>query len=481
MDFRPIFLVLGLLVAALGLVMFIPAIADLVADHEDWRIFTASGFATLLIGALTMLANRGGPTTLTVRQAFLLTTLAWVALAAFGALPFVFSHLGLSYAEAYFEAMSGLTTTGATVIVGLDEAPPGILLWRALLHGVGGIGIVVMAVAVLPFLRVGGMQLFRMESSDKSEKLMPKAAQMALAIILVYFGLAILCTLALWLAGMNAFDAVCHALATVSTGGFSTKDASVGYFDSDVIDWILVVFMLSGGLPLTYYVRVLGEGWGAARKESQPRTFLSVVAVIVVVLSLWAWQVADYPLDYAFHHVAFSVASIITTTGFVTVDYSEWGDAMMLAMLLVTCIGGCTGSTSGGIKIFRWQILLRYIRAQLSLMFQPNRVITLRYDQTAYTPEVTLSVITFIAVYFVSMGGLSMLVALTGVDFLSALSGTAAAMANVGPGLGKVVGPAGTYQPVPEATKWLLSVAMLIGRLEIFTILVLFTRNFWRR
>jgi trk system potassium uptake protein TrkH len=481
MDHRPILVILGTLTAALALFMFIPAIADLVSDHEDWRVFATSGFAAFFLGVVTVAANRGCSMDISVRQAFVLTVLSWIFLAAFAALPFRFSHLGMSYTDAYFEAMSGLTTTGATVIVGLDKAPPGILLWRAILQGIGGVGIIVMAVAVLPFLRVGGMQLFRLESSDKSEKLMPKAAHMAMAIILVYLGLITLCGFALWLAGMTPFDAATHALATISTGGFSTHDDSVRFFASPAIEWIIIVFMVGAGLPLTYYVRMLQTGLRASGRESQVRAFLMVMGGFAGVMTLWLWIGRDFEFAHALRLSAFNIASVMTTTGFVTADYSLWGDFALMTFLILAFVGGCTGSTSGAIKIFRWQILFRYGRAQLSLMFQPSRVISLKYDQTAYSSDLALSVIVFIAAYVISTAALAMAVSLTGVDFLSSLSGVVASIGNVGPGLGNIVGPCCTFQPLPPQAKWLMALAMLFGRLEIFTIIVLFTRNFWRR
>ncbi|CAA6604542.1 Trk system potassium uptake protein [Rhodospirillaceae bacterium LM-1] len=481
MELRPIFLVLGLLVSTLALFMFFPALADLVAHHEDWKVFGISGLVTFFTGLLFVVGSRGSVNHFTLRHGFVLTSLSWVVLSAFGALPFVFSHMSMSYTDAYFEAMSGLTTTGATVIVGLDNAPPGILLWRAILHGIGGVGIIVMAVAVLPSLRVGGMQFFRMESSDKSEKFMPKAAQMAMGIILVYLALVILCFLVLWAAGMSAFDAICHALSAISTGGFSTKDASVGYFANPLFEWILVFFMLSGALPLTYYVRVAKEGWQAAAKGSQVLTFLGVLAVFSLVLTLWLWIVRGDGFFDALRLASFNVISVITTTGFVTQDFSLWGDFAMMVFFLAAFVGGCTGSTTGSVKIFRWQVLTRYVRTQLALMYQPNRVFTLKYDQSTYSNDVVLSVIMFVVVYFLSTAFLALAVSLTGLDFLSALTSVVSSIGNVGPGLGSTVGPCCTFEPLNDAAIWLLSLAMLLGRLEIFTLLILLTPNFWRR
>lgn len=479
-DFKPIFLVVGILLTTLAFLMCIPAAVDRFLGHADWQVFLASAAVTLLTGLMLILGNRASILRISMRQAFLLTTASWIGAAAFGALPFAFSEMNMSYTDAMFESMSGLTTTGATVIVGLDNAPPGILLWRALLHGLGGIGIVVMAVAVLPMLRIGGMQIFRMESSDKSDKILPKTAQMATAISVVYLALIALSIVSLWVAGMSLFDAICHGIAAVSTGGFSTKDASIGFYDNALFDGILVVSMISGALPLTWYVRIVQRGQRALLQDSQVITFFQVLFLCVGVMAAWLWITKDMPLPHAFRMAAFNVTSIITDTGFVNTDYGLWGDFAVASFIFYTFIGGCTGSTSGSIKIFRWQILFRAVARQLSWMFQPHRVMDLRYNGQSYTDDVVSSVISFVAIYLISFALMTLLVCLLGMDFLTSASAVSAALAASGPGLGAIVGPAGTYQPLPDSVTWVLTFAMLFGRLELFTILVLFTPQFWR-
>ncbi|MBF0562968.1 MAG: TrkH family potassium uptake protein [Alphaproteobacteria bacterium] len=479
-SFRPILLVLGILLTTLAFMMCIPAAVDGYSGHADWKVFLTSASVTLFAGLLLVLGNRLAVYRLTVRQAFVLTSLSWVAVTAFGALPFAFSHPNMTYTNALFEAMSGLTTTGATVMVGLDHAPPGVLLWRALLNGLGGIGIIVMAVAVLPFLRVGGMQLFRTESSDRSDKILPKTAQMVNAIILVYLFLIALCILFLWVAGMGFFDAVCHGIAAVSTGGFSTKDASVAYFNNPWFDWILVLFMISGALPLTWYVRVVQKGWGAARKDSQVGTFLKILAAAVGVMTTWLWITKDFSFWYALRMAAFNVTSIITDTGFVTSDYGAWGHFAVTAFLIFPFIGGCTGSTAGAIKIFRWQILFRSVKRQTISMFQPHRIVDLRYNGQSYSPEVMAGAVSFVVLYLIGFAVLTLMVSLFDVDLLTSASAVAAAMANSGPGLGSVVGPFQGYHALPDAVIRILTFAMLFGRLELFTLLVLLNPQFWR-
>lgn len=478
-NFRPILLVLGVLLTTLALGMWVPAAVDGYLGHADWSVFLASSAVTLFAGLLLILGNRVSVQRLSVRQAFVLTVMSWVCVTIFGALPFTFSGLDLSFTDSFFESMSGLTTTGATVIVGLDDAPPGILLWRSLLHGLGGVGIVVMAVAVMPLLRIGGMQLFRMESSDKSEKVLPKAAQVASAIVVVYLLLIVLCILALWIAGMSVFDAVNHGISAVSTGGFSTKDASVGYYNNALYEFILIVFMIGGALPLSWYVRTVQKGRNGAR-DSQVTTFFQVLGFCIAVVTVWLWATSEMSFLEALRHVAFNVTSIMTDTGFVSLDYGTWGPFAIAAFLLLTFIGGCTGSTAGSIKIFRWQIFFRTLKRQLLLMFQPHRVMDLRYNGQSYSDDVVASVTSFVAIYLIAFGLLTGLVCLFGVDFLTSASAVSAAMANSGPGLGPIVGPSGTFQPLPDTVTWILSFAMLLGRLEIFTILVLLSPHFWR-
>ncbi|MEO5373858.1 MAG: TrkH family potassium uptake protein [Alphaproteobacteria bacterium] len=479
LNFRPILLTVGILLTTLALGMLVPAAVDGYLGHHDWSVFLASSAVTMFAGLLLILGNRVSVHRLTVRQAFVLTTLSWVAVVLFAALPFIFSKLHLSVTDAIFESVSGLSTTGATVIVGLDNAPPGILLWRALLNGLGGVGIVVMALAVLPVLRIGGMQIFRMESSDKSEKALPKTAQLASAIVGVYLLLIVLCALGLWFAGMSLFDSVAHAMAAVSTGGFSTKDASLGFYDNPVYEAILVVFMISGALPLTWYLRTAQKGWRGAR-DSQVSTFFSVLGTSIAVVAVWRWLSSDMSFFESLRHATFNVTSIIVDCGFVSIDYGTWGSFAIAAFILFTFFGGCTGSTTGSIKIFRWQILFRAIKRQLVLMFQPHRVVDLRYNGQSYSDDVIVSVVTFVSVYLITFGFLTVLVSLFNVDLLTSASAVSAALAGSGPGLGPIVGPSGTYQPLPDAVKWILSCAMLLGRLEIFTILVLFNPQFWR-
>lgn len=477
---KPVLYVVGLFLTGLGAAMLIPGLVDLAKGDPDAEVFFVSAAITIFLGSMFAITNRGDASRIEPRQGFVLTTAAWVVIPLFGALPFAFSSLEMSFADSYFEAMSGLTTTGATVIVGLDTAPDGILVWRGLLHGIGGLGIVVMGVLILPFLKVGGAQLFRAESSDKSERPFPRFAQVVAAISVVYLALLLLCAAALWLAGMSPFDALLHSLGTISTGGFSTRDASVGYYPSYWIHWIIIVFMGLGGMPLTWHVRVLREGRRALFSDNQVWVFLIVIGGASLLTALWLWATSPTPAWGALTLATFNVMSITTTTGFVTADYTTWGTFPIVVFFLLGFVGGCSGSTSGSIKVFRWELFFGGLRRLAIQNIQPNRVLPLYYNARRVPPDTVFSVFSFILLFLVTFGGVTLIGAALGLDFVTAASGAIATMGNVGPGLGEIIGPAGNYKSLSDEVKWLFSLAMMLGRLELLTVLVLLFPDFWR-
>ncbi len=479
-DLRPVLFICGILLVTLAIMMVVPAVADAAAGNDDWQVFALSAALTMFLAGALILTNRTERYRLSVRQAFVFTTLSWLIVAAFAALPFAFARLGLSYTDAFFEAMSGITTTGSTVIVGLDAAPPGILLWRSILQWLGGIGIIVVAIAILPMLQVGGMQLFRIESSDASEKVLPRTAQIAANIAFVYLGLSLLCALAYWAAGMTPFEAVTHAMTTIATGGFSTSDASLGHFRSAAVDWIAVVFMIVGALPFVLYVRAVRGRPGSLWRDGQVRWFVSIVAIGVAALALWQWSQGGEAPGKAIRYAAFNVVSIITGTGYSTADYDAWGGFALVAFFLFMFIGGCAGSTSCGIKIFRFQVLYASARVQSRRLIQPHGVFIPYYNRQPIPEQVASSVMGFFFLFVLCFVLLALGLGGLGLDFLTSVSGAAAAIANVGPGLGEVIGPASTFVGLPDAAKWMLSAGMLLGRLELFTVLMLFVPAFWR-
>ncbi len=479
-DLRPILLVAGLLLTTLGAAMFIPALTDIVADNDDWRVFMGSALLTLFIGGSLTLVNWGHAGKLSLQQAFVMTIFSWIALAAFAAMPLALSQLNMSYTDAFFESMSGLTTTGSTVIVGLDDAPPGILLWRALLQWLGGVGIVVMAVAMLPMLQIGGMQLFKVEAFDTPEKVLPSAARFAFSITIIYVVLTIICTICLRLAGMNWFDGVAHAMTTIATGGFSTKDASIGGFDSALIDYIVVVFMLVGSLPFALYLQTVQGKTGVIWRDPQVRLFLSAVVFLVAMMTSYQLYANVNEGWDALRYSAFNLVSVMTGTGYSSQNYSAWGPFAVVALFWIMFIGGCAGSTSCGIKIFRFHVLWAAMSAHVRRTVYPHGVFTPRYGGRPIDQAVITSVMSFFFLFFASIFVLAIALSFTGLDYITALSAAATSIANVGPGLGNMVGPAGTFTDLSDPAKWLMSAGMLLGRLELFTVLIIFTPGFWR-
>jgi len=480
LDLRPILLVNGILLALLGLAMLLPAVADLTIDHSDAQVFLAAAAITLFVGVSFTLTNWGHAGNLNVQQAFILTTSAWVFAPAFAALPFVFCELGMDYTDAFFEAMSGLTTTGSTVVTNLNSAPPGILLWRALLQWLGGIGIIVMAVAVLPMLQVGGMQLFRLESSEASEKMLPRATQIAGSIAIVYVGFSVLCMLSYWAAGMSSFDAIAHAMTTIATGGFSTSDQSIGGFNSAAIDATAVFFMVMGSLPFLLYFQVLQGKPKPLLRDSQVQWFVATALILVAIMTVYQLATGANEGLKAFRYASFNVISIMTGTGYATTDYGAWGPFAVMAFFCIMFIGGCAGSTSCGIKIFRFQVIYSAGWQQIRRMVYPHGVFSPKYNGRTIGTDVISSVMSFFFLFFFCYALLAIALSALGLEPLTALSAAGSAIANVGPGLGNMVGPAGTFAPLPDMAKWLLCLAMLIGRLELFTVLVLFAPSFWR-
>ncbi len=480
LDLRPTMLVIGILLTTLGAAMLLPALIDLQDNHAEWVVFTASSVFTLFVGMSLTMATWGRTGSLSIRQAIILTTVSWLTMAGFAAIPLAWSRLDLSYTNAFFEAMSGLTTTGSTILTGLDEVPRGILLWRALLQWLGGIGIIVMAIAVLPMLQIGGMQLFRMESSDTSEKILPRATQIAGSITLVYVAITILSIFSYVFAGMGLFDAVAHSMATIATGGFSTYDASMGQFDSVAIDGVTIIFMIAGSLPFVLFLQALRGDPKALWRDSQVRFFLFLISIFIVMASVYLMSVNAQSAATAFRLSAFNVVSIITGTGYATTDYGTWGPFAQVFFFAMMFIGGCAGSASCGIKVFRIQIILENVKAHLKHIVFPHGVFSVRFNNRPLPDNVSASVMSFLFLYFLCFGLLSIALNLTGLDNLSALSAAASAMANVGPGLGPMVGPSGTYAQISDTAKWLLSFGMLLGRLELLTVLVMFTPAFWQ-
>ncbi len=480
-DIRPVVYVIGLLVAALGATMAVPLAVDLLYGNGHWPAFLESAVITCVVGGLAALASANGvEARLSIRQTFLLTSGVWLMLPVFGAVPFVLGATEARYVDAFFEAMSGLTTTGSTVFTGLESLPQGLLLWRSMLQWFGGVGIIVVAMVFLPELRVGGMQIFRTEAFDTAGKVLPRAAQIASRIGVVYVVLTLACTLAYVIVGMSLFDALNHAFTTIATGGFSTYDASFGAFQG-AAEYVAAMFMVLASLPFVRYVQMMAGNAQPLYRDSQVRVFLGLLGIVVLAMTAFRVWVNGDLAEPAVREALFNVTSIITGTGYASVDYQLWGPFPVVLFFFLGLIGGCAGSTCCSIKVFRYQLLFASIRAQIRKIHSPHGLFEPRYDGRPVSQDVLSSVMSFFVVFIVSLGVLSVLLAATGLDTVTSLTGAAAALANIGPGLGDEIGPAGNFAGLNDTAKWLLAGGMFVGRLELIAVFAILTVGFWRQ
>ena len=480
-DFRPVLFSVGLLVALLALAMCLPAAVDAAHGDRDWLVFAGSASVTLFIGLTLAIANRQRPSLhLSVRQMFLLAVFGWLSVSVAAALPFAFSAHRLSVTDAFFEAVSGVTATGASVLRGLDHAPPGLLLWRALLQWLGGMGILVMGLLVLPTLNIGGMQIFRLETAQFVDRVMPRPAKVMASILGIYTGMTVLLTLLLWMAGMSRFPSLLHAMTTISCGGFSTSDGSIGHWRSPAVDWVILAGMGLGGAPFIIYLQLAQKRWRAALRNTQLRWYGVAMLTSAVLIGLWLYVGQDVKPLPALRHGLFTAASVMTGTGFATLDWGRWTGFPMAILFFLSFVGGCAGSTAGGVKLFRLQILYATARAQMVRLLMPNAVVLPQYEARPIPEMVAESVLGYLFVYSLSFALLAMALGMVGLDFVSSISAAAGALANLGPGFGAAVGPMNGFGNLPDAAKWLLAAGMLFGRLEMFAVLALFYRGFWR-
>ena len=476
-NYKTVFFTLGILQIILGVSMFIPIIAQFIYSEIDSSFFGAS-IVTIIFGSLFFLSNLDHNKKLNLQQAFLLTALSWLSIAIFGSLPFIFSTIELSITDAFFESMSGITTTGSTIISDLENTPKGILLWRAILQWLGGIGIIVMAITLMPIMNVGGMQLFKISNSDSSEKILPKSKEIALRLIYIYSGLTVLCALSYWVFGMGKFDSLTHSMTTIATGGFSNYNQSIGYFNSVPIEISSMIFIILGSIPFIAYIKFINGNKKIFLNDIQIRTFIKILIISVLILSIYL--LLNKNENFNLRLIFFNTISILTGTGYVNAEFDSWGSFPITIFLALMFIGGCAGSTTCGVKIFRIQILYLFILNQLKKIIYPKGIFKIKYDQSSVDDKFIASIISFIYFYFVIFFILATLLSLTGLDFITAISGAATSISNVGPGLGPIIGPNGDFSALPSISKWILSVGMILGRLELFAILVLFLPSFWR-
>ena len=476
-NYKTVFFTLGILQIILGIFMLIPVIAQLFYDEFD-SSFIGASIVTIIFGSLFFLSNLDHDKKLNLQQAFLLTALSWLSIAIFGSLPFVFSSTEFSFTNAFFESMSGITTTGSTIISNLEIIPKGILFWRAILQWLGGIGIIVMAITLMPLMNVGGMQLFKISSNDSSEKILPKSKEIALRLIYIYSILTALCAISYKALGMNFFDSLTHSMTTIATGGFSNYNDSIGFFNNIYIEISAMVFIILGSLPFIAYIKFLSGNKKIFFSDIQIKTFLKIIAISIFILVVYL--IFNNSGQLNLRYIFFNVISILTGTGYVNAQYDNWGSFPILLFLGLMFIGGCAGSTTCGIKIFRIQILYSFIVNHLKKIIYPKGIFILKYNQNTVDDKFVASIISFIYMYLVIFFIIAALLSLTGLDFITAISGAATSISNVGPGLGSIIGPNGNFSTLPDLSKWILTLGMILGRLELFAILVLFLPSFWK-
>ncbi len=481
MVLRPLFSPLAGLLFALAAAMEVPALFDYIVHNKEWEAFQMSAIVTLFTGLALFLVRDRDSSHFSLKHGYLFTVACWILLPLYAALPFYWSSQDMTFTDAVFETISGLTTTGATILTGLEHLPPGILLWRALLQWIGGIGIVVMAISIFPVLKTGGMQLFKLESSETAGKIFPRIQDIAIGVFAIYSGLTILCALIYYSEGMGTFDAIVHAMTTLSTGGFSTTDQSFAAFPDKGIIWTGSIFMFLGSVPFSLMLFSMKKRqWSLFFLDSQVQIYAAFVCVVSFICAyLYYENSGAQDFFTALTLATFNVISVITTTGYAFEDYSLWGTFAPVLFFFLTFVGGCSGSTAGGVKMFRFHVLWLSCLQQLRRLIYPNGIFLQKIEGKPLNNELSQSVLIYIFMLIISFAVISTCLSFTGLDFTTALSGAATALSNVGPGLGAIIGPAGNFQSLPDSAKWILDIGMILGRLEYVTIIVLLQPRFW--
>lgn len=479
-DLRPPFYIAGLLLIATGCAMLIPAAVELAAGNDNWDAFLECALVTFLAGALMAIACHTDMTTLSIRQAFLMTAAAWILVPLFGALPLIVGDPYLSFTDAYFEAVSGITTTGSTVIDHLETLTPGANLWRGLLNWMGGLGFSFVAMVFLPFLRVGGMLFFQTQGFDTLGKVLPRASDIAGALLRFYLLLTLVVFVTYFSFGMTPLDAAVHTFATVSCGGFSTSDDSFGRYEG-LIEYAGALFMFLASLPFIRFVQLLQGAPRPFLHDHQARAYLLWTGAAVGAVVLWRLATSDDGFEPILRTSLFNMISIFSGTGFGTADVASWGAFAVAVAFLVGMIGGCTSSTSASISVFRWQILLGAIRLQVRKLHSPSRIEALKYEGRVVADEVLNPVIAFFTAFVLCFGVMSVLLCFSGIDTMSAIFAVWTSIGNIGYGFGAIMSRTGTMIDVPASDKWVLITAMLMGRLGMMPLIVLLLPRFWRR
>ena len=464
----------------MGFLLFVPLITELIYQTESWQSYAVPILLYLIVGGSLVIINRNVELKISIKEAFIITVTSWILLAILCSIPFIYTQMKLSVVDAIFESMSGITTTGATILHNLDDLPKGILIWRALLQWLGGIGIVVIALVILPFLRVGGMQLFHLEGDDPYDKFLPKISSVVKKIVIVYSALTALLAILYFTNGMTIFDAVAHSFTTISTGGFSTHNDSFAYFHSNSILSIAIVFMIIGSIPFLLLAQTSFSNISSIIKDHQIRIFILILIIAISLIYYFARPYVDGNFHEKITIISFNTISIISGTGYVSSNFEQWGNYASVLFLLLMFIGGCAGSTTGGLKIFRFQILFKYIHLHLKRMLNPHMVLTAQFNGKKVPESTYESVMMFFFIYIITFAISALLLSFSGHDFLTSISAAASAISNVGPGLGEIIGPEGNYASLTDYSKLVLVVTMFLGRLEMLTIFVLLIPSFWK-
>lgn len=478
-NLKAIALVGGLIICSIGFLLFIPLIIEVVFQTDNWQAYAVPILIYTIVGGALVIVNKEEDMNIKLKDAFVITVLSWILVTVLSAVPFIYAQTKLSVVDSLFESISGLTTTGATVLTNLDNLPMGILFWRALLQWLGGIGIIVIALFIFPFLKLGGMQLFHLEGDDPYEKHLPKISSVVKKILLLYGLFTFLLIVLYFINGMSLFDAIAHSFTTISTGGFSTHDQSFAYFQSTPLMFISIIFMIVGSLPFLILTQFNLQNW-VIFKDSQIRLFFLILLITIVAIYILANSYLEGSFIDQIVTIAFNSISIISGTGYVSDNFENWGNYASVLFLLLMFIGGCAGSTTGGIKIFRFLILFKHIAVHLNKMLKPHSIISSQFNGKTIQDYTFESVMNFFFIYIFTFAMAALLLSFSGLDFLTCISAAASAISNVGPGLGELIGPEGNYSQLTDFAKLVLSCTMLVGRLEMLTIFILLLPSFWK-
>ncbi len=479
-NLKPIALVSGTVTCAVGFFLFIPLITEIIYESESWQSYAVPILLYLIVGGSLVITNRNVDLKISLKEAFIITVLSWLLLTFLCAVPFLYTEVNLDIVDALFESMSGVTTTGATTLSNLESLPKGILIWRAFLQWLGGIGIVVIALFILPFLRIGGMQLFHLEGDDPYDKSLPKMSSVIKKIFIIYAVLTVTLVFLYYICGMKPFDAISHSFTTISTGGFSTYDSSFAFFNNDKILFVAIIFMILGSLPFLVLVQTSKKNLFAIFKDHQVRVFILILLIAILIIFYFANNFIDGNYLNKLIAVSFNTISIISGTGYVSENFENWGNYASVLFLILMFIGGCAGSTTGGLKVFRIQILFKYINLHLKKMLKPHAVIASQFNGRRINETTYESVMSFFFLYILTFFTSALLLSFSGLDFLTCISASASTISNVGPGLGSIIGPDGNYGFLDGYSKIILIATMFLGRLELLTILVLLLPSFWK-